>query len=47
VVARREGQSVINSLADRRVIDALDTLRSILASNLKNQADLAGSVTQI
>lgn len=47
VMARREGQSVFNSLVDRRVINALDTLRAILANNLKNQAELAGSVTQI
>ncbi len=47
VMARREGQSVVNSLVDGRVIEALDILRAILASNLKNQAALAGSVTQI
>ncbi len=44
VVSYRDGQSVINSLADKRVIDALDILRAILASNLKSQAALADSV---
>lgn len=49
VEAYREGQSVINTLADERVIQALDLLRTVLASNLKNQAALAehASDTQI
>jgi DNA-binding transcriptional ArsR family regulator len=44
VIARREGQSVVNTLADARVIQALDLLRAVLASNLKSQAALAGTV---
>lgn len=44
VTSQRDGQSVINSLADPRVIEALDILRAILARNLKNQAALADSV---
>ena len=40
VLGRREGQSVINTLADTRVIQALDLLRAVLASNLKNRAGL-------
>lgn len=46
VTAKREGQSVVNSLADQRVIQALDLLREILASNLQSQAVLAESVSE-
>ena len=46
VTARREGQSVVNSLADKRIIQALDLLREVLASNLQSQAALAESVTE-
>jgi ArsR family transcriptional regulator len=41
VSAKREGQSVVYMLADQRIIEALDLLRSVLADNLKSQADLA------
>ena len=44
VTSRREGQSVVNALTDPRVIEALDLLRSVLTSKLKNQGALAGSV---
>lgn len=44
VTAQRDGQAVIYQLADRRVIQALDLLRGILADKLKNQAVLANSV---
>ncbi len=44
VTAKREGQSVVNSLADQRIIQALDLLREVLASNLQSQAALAESV---
>jgi ArsR family transcriptional regulator len=40
VVSRREGQSVVNALADERIIQALDLLRAVLTSNLKNQSAL-------
>jgi DNA-binding transcriptional ArsR family regulator len=40
VTAQREGQSVIYTLTDGRIIQALDLLRSVLASKLKNQAAL-------
>ena len=40
VLAQREGQTVINTLADPRVIQALDLLRAVLNSKLKNQAAL-------
>jgi ArsR family transcriptional regulator len=45
VTARREGQNVVNTLADTRVIQALDLLRAVLANNLKNRAGLVNSVT--
>ena len=44
VLAQREGQSVIYSLIDLRVIQALDLLRAVLASKLKSQADLVDTV---
>ena len=46
VTAKREGQSVVNTLADERIIQALDLLRQVLASNLQSQAALADSVTE-
>ncbi len=45
VIAHREGQSVLYSIADERVLQALDLLRSVLATKLKNQAALAENVT--
>ncbi|MGB5843721.1 MAG: metalloregulator ArsR/SmtB family transcription factor, partial [Anaerolineales bacterium] len=45
VTAKRDGQSVVNTLADERIIDALDLLRGVLASNLQSQAALVESVT--
>jgi ArsR family transcriptional regulator len=44
VTSQRDGQSVVNSLNDARIIDALDLLRSILTSKLKSQAALAENV---
>jgi DNA-binding transcriptional ArsR family regulator len=41
VATEREGSSVLYSLADDRVIDALDTLRSVLLGTLSRQAMLA------
>jgi DNA-binding transcriptional ArsR family regulator len=46
VVAQRDGQSVYYSLADERIIQALDLLRAVLASSLENQAALIRSVNQ-
>ena len=46
VVAARDGQSVYYSLADSRVIDALDLLRTVLGERLAKQATLANSVTR-
>ena len=39
--AEREGAAVRYSLADERVINALDTLRAVLMGSLAQQAELA------
>jgi len=41
VHSEREGQSVIYSLTDERIIEALDILRAVLAAQLKTQSALA------
>jgi DNA-binding transcriptional ArsR family regulator len=41
VLADREGTAVYHSLADPRVLQALDLLRAMLADLLAQQADLA------
>jgi len=41
VSAQREGQSVEYALADRRIIQALDLLRAVLADVLESQVALA------
>jgi ArsR family transcriptional regulator len=41
VTAERHGSSVSYSLADARITQALDLLREVLASKLRNQAALA------
>jgi len=46
VIARREGQSVIVSLKDSRVIQALDLLREVLANNIKDRAALVETVAE-
>lgn len=40
VTARREGQSVIYSLADTRIIEALDLLRAVMTAGLETKAEL-------
>lgn len=45
VHAQREGQSVFYSLADQRIIEALDLLRAVLANALEDQASLIRSDT--
>jgi DNA-binding transcriptional ArsR family regulator len=40
VHANREGQSVYYSLSDRRIIQALDLLRLVMAESLQNQASM-------
>jgi DNA-binding transcriptional ArsR family regulator len=44
VSAQREGQSVIYSLNDVRIIQALDLLRAVLASKLTSQAALIENI---
>ncbi len=46
VNADREGQSVFYSLADKRIIEALDLLRAMLADSLENQVDLARTASE-
>jgi ArsR family transcriptional regulator len=46
VLGRREGQYVIYSLADRRVIEALDLLRVVLAEKLNRQSILADQAAE-
>lgn len=46
VASHREGQLVINTLTDPRIIQALDLLRAVLASNLKSRAALAETVRE-
>jgi ArsR family transcriptional regulator len=46
VIAQRNGQSVFYSLADDRIIQALELLRAMLASSLESQGELARSVAQ-
>lgn len=46
VASERDGQSVVYSLADERVIQALDLLRAVLAESLGSQIDLARSVSE-
>jgi DNA-binding transcriptional ArsR family regulator len=41
VTTERDGAAVRYSLADRRVIDALDSLRAVLVGSLEQQAELA------
>lgn len=40
VTATRDGQQVYYTLTDKRVIDALDLMRSLMADRLSNQASL-------
>jgi ArsR family transcriptional regulator len=42
VTTQRFGTTVMYSLADRRVIDALDLMRAIMADNLVHQTELVG-----
>lgn len=47
VTAKRDGQSVVYQLADKRTIQALDLLRAILADTLKVRGQLAQAVLDI
>lgn len=46
VSARRDALSIIYELANVRIIQALDLLRTVLADTLANQANLAHSAQQ-
>jgi ArsR family transcriptional regulator len=41
VTSTRDGQTIVYSLRDQRVIQALDLLREMMADTLQSQADLA------
>ena len=47
VTTNRIGATVEYSLADARLIEALDLLRMVLAHKLKNQAALADTLTNV
>lgn len=44
VTSQREGQAVVYMLGDKRIIQALDLLRGVLADNLKSRGALADTV---
>ena len=44
VSAQREGQSMMYTLIDARIIQALDLLRSVLTSKLRSQAALIKTI---
>ncbi len=46
VTSERKGQYIRYQLADKRVIDALDLLRAVMADNLKERAQIAVAATQ-
>ncbi len=46
VNASREGQSIRYSLADQRIIEALDILRAVLADHLRAQGAIGHSVME-
>jgi ArsR family transcriptional regulator len=46
VTGQREGKSVYYSLSDKRIIQALDLLRAVLANSLEEQVALARTATQ-
>ncbi|MGD2253894.1 MAG: metalloregulator ArsR/SmtB family transcription factor [Anaerolineales bacterium] len=46
VIAERQGQSVFYKLFDRRILQALDLMRDVLADILATQASLSDSVSE-
>jgi len=46
VSAMRDGQSMIYSLTDYRIIEALDLLREVMAGILAHRSDLAKALTE-
>lgn len=47
VDSQRDGQSVVYSVSDQRIIEALDLLREVMADNVENQASLMRSVNTV
>ncbi|MBC8333824.1 MAG: winged helix-turn-helix transcriptional regulator [Anaerolineales bacterium] len=46
VTFRRDGQYVYYQLADKRIIEALDLMRAVMADNLKERAQIAVAAAQ-
>jgi DNA-binding transcriptional ArsR family regulator len=46
VTSERKGQYIRYQLADKRVIEALDLLRAVMADNLKERAQIAVAAAQ-
>ena len=46
VAATRDGNAMIYSLIDRRIIKALDLLRAVLAESLESKSELAKTATK-
>jgi DNA-binding transcriptional ArsR family regulator len=46
VKTERDGASIYNKLADHRIIDALDIMRAILATQLVNSVEIAQSLIE-
>ena len=44
VVSERDGSTIFYKLADHRIIEALDLMREILSTQLKNNAEIAQSL---
>lgn len=45
VTAHREGPAVYYALADERVMEALDLMRSVLRDRVQRQAEITGKLT--
>ena len=46
VATERDGSTIMYTLADKRIIDALDIMRSILATQLANSIEIAQSLME-
>ena len=45
VLTARQGTAILYSLADQRIIDALDIMRAILAEQIMTQAAITGAIS--
>ena len=45
VLTARQGTAILYSLADQRIIEALDIMRAILAEQIMTQAAIAGAIS--